>query len=149
MLALFTLLWFMHIRSDIIGSKTVQVIIDFVHWQRENRFCCEKENKQRQKPHQNYSKHRILANSSLLKQTQSGIVLFDLYLSSGYMLLYVLQWGITPLTDNFAEDNYFYVLKVVTGMRPGAGTKSKVCLVVTGDEMDTGVRELNDGVRKV
>jgi len=51
--------------------------------------------------------------------------------------------------DNFAEDNYFYVVKVVNGMRPSSGTRSKISFVLTGDEMDTGVRELNDGVRKV
>ena len=60
-----------------------------------------------------------------------------------------LQWGITPLVDNFPEDCYFYVVKVFTGMRPGAGTKSKVAFVLSGDEMDTGVRELTDGIRQV
>lgn len=65
------------------------------------------------------------------------------------MVEFFFQWGITPLTDNFAEDTYFYVLKVVTGIRPGAGTRSKVSLVISGDEMDSGVRELTDGVRKV
>lgn len=59
------------------------------------------------------------------------------------------QWGITPLSDNFSEDNYFYVIKVFTGMRPGAGTRSRVSIVIAGEEMDTGVRELSDGVREV
>ncbi|XP_060576637.1 uncharacterized protein LOC132733957 isoform X2 [Ruditapes philippinarum] len=60
----------------------------------------------------------------------------------------LLKWGITPLSDNFMEDNYFYVIKVFTGMRPGAGTKSRICMVICGEEMDTGVRELYDGVRE-
>ena len=34
-------------------------------------------------------------------------------------------------------------------MRPGAGTKSKVSFVAAGDEMDTGIRELSDGIRTV
>ena len=41
------------------------------------------------------------------------------------------------------------MVKVYTGIRPGAGTKSKVAFVVSGDEMDSGVRELSDGIRKV
>ncbi|XP_045214928.2 uncharacterized protein LOC123565009 [Mercenaria mercenaria] len=59
----------------------------------------------------------------------------------------LLRWGITPLSDNFSEDNYFYVIKVFTGMRPGAGTRSRICMVICGEEMDSGVRELYDGVR--
>ena len=55
----------------------------------------------------------------------------------------------TPLADNFSSDNYFYVIKVITGIRPGAGTRSRVGFVLAGEEMDTGVRELSDGVRKV
>ncbi|KAL4240289.1 polycystic kidney disease protein 1-like [Mactra antiquata] len=60
----------------------------------------------------------------------------------------LLKWGITPMSDNFSEDNYFYVIKVFTGMRPGAGTRSRVSMVIAGEEMDTGVRELADGVRE-
>ena len=64
-------------------------------------------------------------------------------------LLYLLQWGVTPLADNFPEDSYFYVIKVFTGMRAGAGTRSRVCFVIGGEEVDTGIRVLSDGVRKV
>ena len=34
-------------------------------------------------------------------------------------------------------------------MRPNAGTKSRIGMVIAGEEMDTGIRELYDGVRKV
>ncbi|KAL3877870.1 hypothetical protein ACJMK2_035514 [Sinanodonta woodiana] len=38
--------------------------------------------------------------------------------------------------------------QVYTGLRPGAGTKSRIAFVLAGDLADTGVRELSDGVRK-
>ncbi|XP_045211050.2 uncharacterized protein LOC123562481 [Mercenaria mercenaria] len=60
----------------------------------------------------------------------------------------LLKWGVTPLADNFPEDSYFYVVKVFTGMRAGAGTRSRVSFVVGGNEVDTGIRGLSDGVRK-
>ncbi|XP_060607745.1 polycystin-1-like protein 2 [Ruditapes philippinarum] len=60
----------------------------------------------------------------------------------------ILKWGITTLNDNFADDNYFYVIKVFTGMRPNSGTRSRVSIIIGGEEMDTGVRQLDDGVRK-
>ncbi|KAK3599286.1 hypothetical protein CHS0354_028642 [Potamilus streckersoni] len=59
----------------------------------------------------------------------------------------VLKWGVTPLADNFPDDNYFYLLRVYTGARPGSGTRSKVGFVLSGANADTGVRELYDGVR--
>ncbi|KAH3806779.1 hypothetical protein DPMN_135106 [Dreissena polymorpha] len=54
----------------------------------------------------------------------------------------VLKWGVTPLADNFFSDNYFYVIKVITGIRPGAGTRSRVGFVIAGEDMDTGRFEL-------
>ena len=36
-----------------------------------------------------------------------------------------------------------------TGMRRGAGTKSRIRFVLSGDYADTGVRELRDHKRKV
>jgi hypothetical protein len=60
-----------------------------------------------------------------------------------------LKWGVTPLIDNFVDDTYYYLITVHTGMRRGAGTKSRVGFIVAGEEGDTGVRELYDGVRLV
>lgn len=60
------------------------------------------------------------------------------------MLLFSLQWGIAPLADNVVSDKFFYQLTVCTGMRRGAGTKSKISFVLAGDSFDTGVRELID-----
>ena len=54
-----------------------------------------------------------------------------------------------PLNDNTILDTYHYEITVVTGMRKGAGTKSKVFLVLFGSEGDTEVRALDDGRRKV
>ncbi|KAK3599288.1 hypothetical protein CHS0354_028644 [Potamilus streckersoni] len=59
----------------------------------------------------------------------------------------VLKWGVTPLADNFPDDNYFYLLRVYTGARPGSGTRSRVGFILSGDIMNTDVRELYDGVR--
>ncbi|XP_053378970.1 uncharacterized protein LOC123526495 isoform X2 [Mercenaria mercenaria] len=59
-----------------------------------------------------------------------------------------LKWGITPLRDNFVSDQHFYILKVYTGMRRGAGTRSRVAFILTGTNGNTGPRELYDGVRE-
>lgn len=59
------------------------------------------------------------------------------------------QWGVTPLIDNFVDDTYYYLITVYTGMRRGAGTRSRVGFIVAGEDDDTGVRELYDGVRTV
>ncbi|XP_062619009.1 polycystin-1-related protein-like [Saccostrea cucullata] len=56
----------------------------------------------------------------------------------------VIKWGIAPLADNVVCDKFFYQLTVCTGMRRGAGTKSKISFVLAGETQDTGVRELID-----
>nr|KAG5695087.1 hypothetical protein BaRGS_015063 [Batillaria attramentaria] len=56
----------------------------------------------------------------------------------------VEKWGATPLADNLATDKYFYRMTVFTGMRTGAGTRSNVSFVLSGDHTDTGVRRLAD-----
>ncbi|CAL1531591.1 unnamed protein product, partial [Lymnaea stagnalis] len=60
----------------------------------------------------------------------------------------VFQWGVFPLSDNYADDNYFYLLTVHTGLRHTAGTKSKVSFCLSGEQDETGVRILSDGVRE-
>ena len=60
-----------------------------------------------------------------------------------------LQWGVFPLMDNYAVDDYYYLLTVHTGLRKGAGTKSKVSFCMAGSLEETGVRVLSDGVREV
>ncbi|XP_063446779.1 polycystin family receptor for egg jelly-like [Mytilus trossulus] len=59
----------------------------------------------------------------------------------------IVKWGVTPLIDNFVDDTYYYLVTVYTGMRRGAGTKSKIGFIVHGKDGDTGIRELSDGVR--
>lgn len=54
-----------------------------------------------------------------------------------------------PLADNFSEDRYGYELHVFTGLKPHAGTKSKVSFVIAGTKADTGVRLIDDGERQV
>ncbi|VDI23340.1 Hypothetical predicted protein, partial [Mytilus galloprovincialis] len=59
----------------------------------------------------------------------------------------IVRWGVTPLIDNFVDDTYYYLVTVYTGMRRGAGTKSRIGFIVCGEDGDTGIRELSDGVR--
>ncbi|XP_045163703.2 polycystic kidney disease protein 1-like 2 [Mercenaria mercenaria] len=59
-----------------------------------------------------------------------------------------LKWGITPLRDNLISDQNYYIIKVYTGMRRGAGTTSRIAFVLTGLNVGTGPRELFDGIRK-
>ncbi|XP_077980091.1 polycystin-1-like protein 2 [Glandiceps talaboti] len=61
----------------------------------------------------------------------------------------VMKWGVTPLADNNPYDKYFYEIAVYTGMRRGAGTKSKVSFMLSGDEEDTGIRRLDDNKRNL
>ncbi|XP_033743898.1 polycystic kidney disease protein 1-like 2 [Pecten maximus] len=56
----------------------------------------------------------------------------------------VVKWGVAPLSDNVVSDPYYYQISVFTGMRRGAGTKSKISFVLAGDNEDTGVRNLAD-----
>ena len=53
------------------------------------------------------------------------------------------------MSDTDGGDSYFFLLTVFTGMRKGAGTLSNVNFILSGDEADTGIRSLKDGVRKV
>lgn len=51
--------------------------------------------------------------------------------------------------DHDVKDNYFYLITVQTGMRRGAGTKSNVNFVLVGNEEDSGIRILSDGIKEV
>ena len=59
------------------------------------------------------------------------------------------QWGILPLTDNHSDDEHHYEVHVYTGFRRNAGTDSKISMIVAGTKSDSGIRKLEDGVRKV
>ncbi|VDI61169.1 Hypothetical predicted protein [Mytilus galloprovincialis] len=59
----------------------------------------------------------------------------------------IARWGVTPLIDNFMDDTYYYLVTVYTGMRRGAGTKSRIGFIIHGKDGSTGIRELYDGVR--
>ncbi|XP_062613252.1 location of vulva defective 1-like [Saccostrea cucullata] len=54
------------------------------------------------------------------------------------------KWGVTFLSDHSAEHVYFYMISVFTGVRRGAGTRSNVHFILTGDYGDSGIRALND-----
>ena len=53
------------------------------------------------------------------------------------------------LEDNFCDDCYFYLITVYTGMIRHGGTRSTIEFSITGEEADSGIRVLTDGVRKV
>ncbi|CAG5115235.1 unnamed protein product [Candidula unifasciata] len=57
-------------------------------------------------------------------------------------------WGVFPLVDNYADEEYFYLIAVHTGLRKSAGTKSRVSFCLSGEFNDTGVRQLRDGIRE-
>lgn len=61
----------------------------------------------------------------------------------------ILQWAVAFLSDHNKAHCYFYLITVYTGLRRGAGTKSNVYFVLTGDYSDTGIRVLNDGIKEV
>ena len=60
-----------------------------------------------------------------------------------------LQWTVNPLLDNVATDVYHYELIVSTGIRRGAGTKSRIYFVLVGEKSETEIRILEDGNRLV
>ena len=53
------------------------------------------------------------------------------------------------LVDNHKDDRYCYQILVFTGHRRDAGTKSKVHLIVAGDENESEVRTLCGSDRKM
>ncbi|KAK3592414.1 hypothetical protein CHS0354_004039, partial [Potamilus streckersoni] len=57
-------------------------------------------------------------------------------------------WGASLLEDNLPTDNYHYQVTVQTGVRKNAGTESNISFIISGEQMDTGVRRLFDGKRK-
>ena len=55
----------------------------------------------------------------------------------------------SPLSDNIADEDYLYQITVVTGIRSKADTKSNIQFILSGENEDTGVRKLSDGVTMV
>uniref|UniRef100_S4RPY8 PLAT domain-containing protein n=1 Tax=Petromyzon marinus TaxID=7757 RepID=S4RPY8_PETMA len=55
------------------------------------------------------------------------------------------NWKIRPLVDNDDSHAYVYLLSIVTGMRAGAGTQSRVYFTVHFSLGDTGTRILHNG----
>ena len=54
-----------------------------------------------------------------------------------------------PLVENGVDDTSYYLVSVVTGMRPGAGTHSNIFIIISGEGGKTPPRALFDGERKV
>ncbi|CAF0870298.1 unnamed protein product [Adineta steineri] len=56
---------------------------------------------------------------------------------------------VTPLSDNYCTDQYFYQILVFTTHRPNAGTNSKIHFIFAGKEDETPVRTFVDPHRKI
>ncbi len=61
----------------------------------------------------------------------------------------VLQWQCLPLLDNYTDDKYLYEVHVYTGLKGSSSTDSKVMFIVNGSHIGTGIRKMEDGIRKV
>ena len=57
--------------------------------------------------------------------------------------------GLNLLPDNNPYHDYCYEIMVFTGSRKEAGTDSKVRFILSGENLDTGVRILSDPKRKI
>ncbi|XP_062593518.1 polycystin-1-like protein 2 [Saccostrea cucullata] len=58
------------------------------------------------------------------------------------------KWTLGILCDNSKDDDYFYLVTVVTGLRAGAGTQSIVNFILYGELGESGVRILSDDLQK-
>ncbi|XP_041364035.1 uncharacterized protein LOC121379459 [Gigantopelta aegis] len=97
-----------------------------------------------------FSKFDVSGQAAILSTL---VLIFTLFVIAALFSRYkdgqdVLQWGVSLLEDNFSEDCYFYLITVYTGMIRQGGTRSKIEFNITGEEGDTGIRVLTDGVRK-
>ena len=53
------------------------------------------------------------------------------------------------MVGNLPTQSYYYKISVFTGIRAGAGCKSRVCFILSGMHADTGLRVLDDGSGRV
>ena len=67
----------------------------------------------------------------------------------GNTIIHYFQWACLPLIDNVDEDTFEYQIHVYTGQKSNAGTRSNVYFQLFGEDADTGVRRLEDGMREV
>lgn len=52
------------------------------------------------------------------------------------------------LSDNYRDDNFYYLLIVYTGLKVSAGTQSNICFLLSGEHATSGVRSLSDETHK-
>ena len=64
-------------------------------------------------------------------------------------MILLFQWSPHFLIDNKKTDDYFYMVTVHTGLRPGSGTKANVFFILAGEANETDTRILADGHSKV
>ncbi|KAL5018309.1 hypothetical protein ScPMuIL_004031 [Solemya velum] len=58
------------------------------------------------------------------------------------------KWSINFLADNEDADMYFYLITVYTGIRKGSGTTSNVNCMLVGENNESGMRVLSDGINQ-
>ncbi|XP_046579091.1 uncharacterized protein LOC124286712 isoform X1 [Haliotis rubra] len=97
-----------------------------------------------------FSKFDIAGQGAVLGTILVCFVLFVIFLFWGRYMdgQDVLQWGVTLLADNYKGDSYYYLVTIHTGMVRHGGTRSKIGFCIAGEDEDTGVRMLSDGVRE-
>ncbi|XP_046352080.2 uncharacterized protein LOC124132273 isoform X1 [Haliotis rufescens] len=97
-----------------------------------------------------FSKFDIAGQGAVLGTILVCFVLFVIFLFWGRYMdgQDVLQWGVTLMADNYKGDSYYYLLTIHTGMVRHGGTQSKIGFCIAGEDEDTGVRMLSDGVRE-
>ncbi|XP_041473066.1 uncharacterized protein LOC121422223 isoform X1 [Lytechinus variegatus] len=99
----------------------------------------------------------ILENASFTENLTIYITTIVVYVFFFFILLWarrrdrkdLLKLGVTPLTDNNPNHNYYYEIVVLTGQRKAAGTDSKVSFILSGENEETNVREFEDDKRKI
>ncbi|CAF3130688.1 unnamed protein product [Rotaria sp. Silwood2] len=99
----------------------------------------------------------VFANADFMKNKTVYLTIICIYILYFLLVIYarykdkkdIEKLGVTPLPDNYFNDQYFYQILVFTGNRKNAGTKSKVQFILVGDNDETSVRTFADPHRKV
>ncbi|CAF3596750.1 unnamed protein product [Rotaria sp. Silwood1] len=99
----------------------------------------------------------VFANADFMKNKTVYLTIICIYILYFLLVIYarykdkkdIEKLGVTPLSDNDSNNQYFYQILVFTGNRKNAGTKSKVQFILVGDNDETSVRTFVDPHRKI
>ncbi|CAF1454324.1 unnamed protein product [Rotaria sp. Silwood1] len=99
----------------------------------------------------------VFTNADFMKNKTVYLTIICIYILYFLLVIYarykdkkdIEKLGVTPLSNNDSNDQYFYQILVFTGNRKNAGTKSKVQFILVGDNDETSVRTFVDPHRKI